>query len=579
MEDIEGPAESVPRATLNQDVKLGTMDPMRGILIPKPATIGTNAKIRILEQLGGLSNPKLSWTATFLSSKSGIAEAFSYPTCVDISGIFGFDFPKRYINLSSKTSGQAMLDLMKNWEDRHLEYMLVDKPDSTQYYSQDSVYSVPRPLDSQIWATNALEKKSAEIIACIQRATELKQPNSNVSFRWLRRYEALCRLFFSKSMILHFLESYWGSWSGNFFNVHRPTFDPVTAHTPLLATMVLMGAALCPQENYRNAAATFFDAVEEWLFQHEDFTEVPLEVAGNDSDLVQVERRMNALRAAHMMVLIQTYEGSKVAHTRVIYQRYAQLVAVARSLCNACNTHGDLRKYIQSPDPREAWNRFRVIEDVIRTVNYAFLTDWCHCMFRNTLPLVRLDDLFIDLACPAICYQAPTVSLWQSSMKIWAESDIGRRQMSYADAMLIMCEESVSPEDSQVLMQMSNLNLCTLIFGFNAMIAHLRAAQGFVKPSENIRYALENWAEAWTHRKPWPGLDEDQSPFRAGVNGFPYRCQEFYCVAYVLLRKLSHRDRITQGRGHRKPRDDTLDFLSLITDFSQVMLELDGRGV
>ena len=69
--------------------------------------------------------------------------------------------------------------------------------------------------------------------------------NSTISLTWSPALEQRCLHFFSPPRFAKFIELYWSVWHPNVNILHRPTFDPTSAKSVLLAGMALIGKPAC----------------------------------------------------------------------------------------------------------------------------------------------------------------------------------------------------------------------------------------------------------------------------------------------------------------------------------------------
>lgn len=176
-------------------------------------------------------------------------------------------------------------------------------------------------------AGHELDMKCREIVSLIEEVVKVCPRNSSVQERsWTSELEAACIGFFTPiSLSLH-LELFWALWHPNVNFLHRPTFDPRTGKASLLAAMALTGASVSTNSTDRANAKTWYNCVEEVVFQDDDF-------CANDEDhTFPSKERLQALQAAYIVCLYQNWEGTDSSKRRVRRFRYNTLVAVLLSL-------------------------------------------------------------------------------------------------------------------------------------------------------------------------------------------------------------------------------------------------------
>lgn len=106
----------------------------------------------------------------------------------------------------------------------HLNSSLMDHPQ-------------PQPLDLQ----DPLIIQTHQILLDIKQVVTVKPRNSVVELEWSTILEQTCIQFFSPHNLRKYLALFWHIWHPNVNFVHRPTFDPVTSKSILVACMALIG--------------------------------------------------------------------------------------------------------------------------------------------------------------------------------------------------------------------------------------------------------------------------------------------------------------------------------------------------
>lgn len=98
----------------------------------------------------------------------------------------------------------------------------------------------------QQWLLDPLSLKTHQILLLVKEIVTLKPRNSVVTLEWTPATEEACLKFFSPTNLRRFLELYWAIWHPNVNFVHRPTFNPVSASSTLLAAMAMIGRIFPP---------------------------------------------------------------------------------------------------------------------------------------------------------------------------------------------------------------------------------------------------------------------------------------------------------------------------------------------
>jgi hypothetical protein len=96
-------------------------------------------------------------------------------------------------------------------------------------------------LTRHLSSYDPLTIKTHQIFILVKEVVTVKPRNSAVTLGWSPVLEQMCLRFFSPTNIRKFLELYWAVWHPNVNFVHRPTFNPVSSKSILLASMALIG--------------------------------------------------------------------------------------------------------------------------------------------------------------------------------------------------------------------------------------------------------------------------------------------------------------------------------------------------
>ena len=100
---------------------------------------------------------------------------------------------------------------------------------------------MPLSLAHHPWLHDPLMIKLQQIILLAKEVITYKPRNSAVTVEWSPLLEQKGIEFFSPARVRKFLEIFWSVWHPNVNFVHRPSFDPTSCKTILLAAMAVMG--------------------------------------------------------------------------------------------------------------------------------------------------------------------------------------------------------------------------------------------------------------------------------------------------------------------------------------------------
>ncbi|KAF2218090.1 hypothetical protein CERZMDRAFT_30941 [Cercospora zeae-maydis SCOH1-5] len=383
-----------------------------------------------------------------------------------------------------------------------------------------------------------LAEKSHTIVTAIAHSSELLLRRKTSDVDWPEFSKTACYDYFAPSQLHSHLAAYWALWHPNCPIIHKPTFTASECPPRLLAVMALLGACLSPIPEHRASALLWFDSVEEWVFSAPELTDDPLQIEPSDQSSNALRERLDALRAAYCVILLQTWEGAEAAKRRARRSRYTDIIGVFRSVCNDDISHGDLSRYLQGPSRVEAWKEFAIKEELIRTLTYVVLLDAAYVIFNNTPPRMATGEARFALSCPELCFQADNVQAWTDAIQSWAHSELGRRQPLVYQVISMLWANRLSDTDAILLRSMSSLNLFVLVHPLHVQLFHARSHPLPTSQTALVRRALDAWRRIWLERSDPPGLEE-RTPTRAADCwkrlGFARHAPEFWCLADLIL--------------------------------------------
>ena len=229
--------------------------------------------------------------------------------------------------------------------------------------------------------------------------------------------------------------------------------------------MSLIGACLSTEKTDQDQAMAWVDAVEEWIFSDPDFSEERIPQTCDESEISQVETRLDALRAAYALVLVMTWEGCESQMKRARRTRFSQVICVARSLYYFVARGRSLHGEPSFGEPFSPWRFFALKEECIRLLSYVFLLDCAFVMLNHTAPRMVTRELQFRLASPDACFHAPELDTWLRCMEEWEGTTqlSGKMALSEAIEMIMKCEPGSM--EWHALEQTSTLNLFAISSG------------------------------------------------------------------------------------------------------------------
>ncbi|KAG0650977.1 hypothetical protein D0Z07_2886 [Hyphodiscus hymeniophilus] len=137
---------------------------------------------------------------------------------------------------------------------------------------------------------------------------------------------AKCLEFFCPPNIRNYLKLFWNRWYRHTLIIYKPTFDATKTPCLLLATMVLLGAIMSQNEEDASGARDWLEVAEESIFKDKWLSSY-LANSVNDC-FVSNRAQVTQLQAAFFICILQNWEGSDSAKTRIRRSRHGMLVAV-----------------------------------------------------------------------------------------------------------------------------------------------------------------------------------------------------------------------------------------------------------
>lgn len=174
--------------------------------------------------------------------------------------------------------------------------------------------------------------KTQEIYQLLRSVVSNKQNTATITLSWTPSVQGQCSSFFTPRNIRRFIEYFWSLWYPNCPIVHRPLFDPQTAHPVLICVMVLIGACLSPHDDDGRDARMWMDCVEELVFSNAHHCEVhcdTIETAADQSQDGWMKERLECIQMTYLVCSLQKREGSSDAQTRIRRYRHAAMVTVS----------------------------------------------------------------------------------------------------------------------------------------------------------------------------------------------------------------------------------------------------------
>ncbi|EFW14787.1 hypothetical protein D8B26_000550 [Coccidioides posadasii str. Silveira] len=340
------------------------------------------------------------------------------------------------------------------------------------------------------WFNDPLALKTHQILLLIKEVVTVKPRNSSVTLYWSPALEQMCLQFFSPINLRKYLELYWAIWSPNVNFVHRPTFDPVSSKSILVASMAIIGACVSPDPVDNENARMWLNCVEEMVFADDDvnsFPVFPFDPAAN-------RRKIQALQACYMVCLYQNWEGTDVTKRRIRRHRYSTVVSIVRDIGVATARHSN---YSRKARHEFQWNDFVAKEELIRTFLWIFLLDTAFVIFNNFPPRMVIKEMKNHVAAPEACFQAVTADQCFEQIQMWMPAKSPFWRVSFRSAFETLCRGDLTADMRHILAALGPLNLFAIASAIHYLIFQYQNAFGGGELLQRIRDALGNWKDIW----------------------------------------------------------------------------------
>ena len=165
--------------------------------------------------------------------------------------------------------------------------------------------------------------------------------------------------FFSADHLLRSFRFYWSDWHPNLPIIHPSTFTFESAAAPLIATMAVIGACHSTDRQERANSKVYYDMLERYVFVHLS------SFRGRVLEGKSLRAIVQALQAAYLVLIYQSWDGEHAARLSVRRKRFAQMVEAVQAIGMSRAVHKDYRY----TDPTDFDLRaFIEMEELIRLV-------------------------------------------------------------------------------------------------------------------------------------------------------------------------------------------------------------------
>ncbi|KAF5722896.1 C2H2 transcription factor [Fusarium mundagurra] len=309
----------------------------------------------------------------------------------------------------------------------------------------------PQPLDLH----DPLIIQTHQLLLDIKEVVTVKPRNSVVELEWSTILEHTCIQFFSPQNLRKYLALFWHIWHPNVNFVHRPTFDPVTSKSILVACMALIGASVSPSKTDNEQAKIWFNCVEEIVFTDDDFCNDPLN--NQDTPLLSPAQnisKIQALQAAYMVCLYQGWEGTEANKRRIRRYRFSTVISMARDFGIMSAGHPDYSTMV-------------------------------------------IKEMTMHMAFPEAAFQASTSTECARKLQNWHLRSTLMKNITFREVVERFCGKPFSNDMRRLFADLGLLNLFAVVSAFHGLIFQHQNSFGGHDQLQAVRNALDNWESAW----------------------------------------------------------------------------------
>jgi Fungal specific transcription factor domain len=160
---------------------------------------------------------------------------------------------------------------------------------------------------------------------------ELKAVSQHASSSWTFDDSALddAMQMFTASSAIKLSELYSRQWHPSCAVLHRPSFNLYSVSSPLLLSVIIMGAVFSPDIEERNIARRNIDLVECYVFQDPSWQGIYQEHVHEERDVMTVVLQTEMMLAAVNVACLQVWEGSLESRSRMRKEVFPNVVEVS----------------------------------------------------------------------------------------------------------------------------------------------------------------------------------------------------------------------------------------------------------
>ncbi|KIX05259.1 uncharacterized protein Z518_06131 [Rhinocladiella mackenziei CBS 650.93] len=355
-----------------------------------------------------------------------------------------------------------------------------------------------------------------------------------------------------------FTQLFWDRWYFNCPILHRPSFDISTARIETIFVLALTGALMSSNTEDLKNARSWLDIVE-IVFQH-PLLSGPKTNSGSQDSEGSLHERLDIIQSGLMICVLQNWEGSDAAQTRIRRQRFSAIVFASRDLGFERARHGDDLDLNRN---QMDWSAFIFNEELIRqahlavlilacltnfsharTLTFVFLLDTEFTIFHNVPPRISISELEMGFSCSEPCFMAQNPQEFLERTRTTHPDYFRIKDFLVCDVIATLCFDHKDSDDVPTkLFGLTALNLFATVSAIHSIIfSQCTSLCLFPSTQSLLRKGLETWLKVWEMRLQ---ISSNDMPLNFGgqvgeeptngVDGIARHAREFQTLALVKL--------------------------------------------
>ncbi|KAH7015484.1 hypothetical protein EDB80DRAFT_708043 [Ilyonectria destructans] len=392
-----------------------------------------------------------------------------------------------------------------------------------------------------------VELRMTEIISALRSNSSDENSTEHVA-----TVSKSAELIFAVDKVDEFVQLYFENWHRHCPMLHRPSFNLLTAFTPLITAVILVGAIYSSTES-AEAARVCLNAAENYIFRHEAFRRL-LDPPSRTTTILSIE----PLQAGFIISIPQHWDHHRDSRHRVRLHRYVDLISASRHLGLPKLRHDNTNFDRGFPSDDSDHRVFIKDEEGIRLMTWIFLVDSSHTIFHRTPPRLTLSEMTGSLPCNEELFS--TLNFEPQQKDLWVQS-VSKIPSMEQGVRLLMGDEWGDNSASE-FGQLNHLDLFILISALHEIIFNASVACTLSINKTPLERALSRWRLLWDLRI------EQASSSHASSIGFFQHADEYWSLAKLMLEEQMPLAKESKGELDQDSMDEVNSFIKRFASMS-----------